>query len=269
VHGANNNFYRTVGQAAQYRHFTGRHTAVVSFVWPSLENIIRYGGDVKNAKISAPLLTDLLELLALHTEARYINVLGYSLGAQVVSNALNELRQRYADQDPVTTKDVLRIGEVYYAAADVDFQKFVEQFYFYSDIVGRVSLTINLQDSALGVSQIMQGVSRAGRPDTGELNAEQTQWLLEASNSEVFDVLEVGPAIAPYEAFSAHDYWYNNPRVSTDVLIQMLSHAPPEQRGLDKFISEKGYEVWTFPDNYQERALEAVRALREASKQAP
>ena len=46
VHGANNNFYRSAAQAAQYRHFAGRQSVVLMFSWPSAENIIRYGTDV-------------------------------------------------------------------------------------------------------------------------------------------------------------------------------------------------------------------------------
>ncbi|MGD8953412.1 MAG: alpha/beta hydrolase, partial [Desulfobacterales bacterium] len=38
VHGANSNIYRAAAQAAQYRHFTGRNSMVLAFLWPSAEN---------------------------------------------------------------------------------------------------------------------------------------------------------------------------------------------------------------------------------------
>ena len=261
VHGANNNFYRSIGQAAQYRHFTGRHTAVLAFVWPSMENILRYGADVKHAEEAATLLADLLEIVALNSKARNINLLGYSLGAKVVSNALEEIRRRRAEEPAPEIRERLRLGEIYYAAPDVDFERFVDQLYAYEDIVGRVTMTINMNDSALGFSAMAQGKSRAGRPDADELSIEQTNWLLRATRSRRFDVVEVSEAIAPYEAFDAHDYWYNNPRVSTDVLLQMLTHETPDRRGLDSYVTENGYEIWVFPENYQDRALEAVRRM--------
>ena len=266
VHGANNNYYRSIGQAAQYRHFSGRHTVVLAFVWPSMENILRYGADVKNAKAAAPLLTKLIELTAKKTDARYINLLGYSLGAKVVTNALDQLRNDNRDEDAAELKARLRIGEVYFAAADVDFQRFVQQLKNYQDIVGRVSLTVNMDDSALGFSAFAAGVSRAGRPDTDELSEEETRWLIEATRTPNFDVIEVGTAIAPYEAFKAHDYWYNNPRVSTDIIMQMLTHAPPAERGLDRYETPGGYEIWVFPEDYQQRSIAAARALREQGR---
>jgi len=266
VHGANNNFYRSIAQAAQYRHFTGRHTAVLAFVWPSMENILRYGADVENAERSSPLLADLLEIVAAHSNARYINLLGYSLGAKVVSNALEDLRQRHPDRPASEIRERLRLEEIYYAAPDVDFERFVDQLFFYEDIVGRVTMTINMNDSALGFSAMAQGKSRAGRPDANELTIEQTNRLLHATRSPRFDVLEVSEAIAPYEAFSAHDYWYNNPRVSTDVLLQMLSHQAPDKRGLDSYQTEKGFQIWVFPKNYQERSVQAVRRMTDELK---
>jgi pimeloyl-ACP methyl ester carboxylesterase len=262
VHGANNNFYRSIGQAAQYRHFTGRHTAVLAFVWPSMENILRYGADVKHAEQAAPMLADLLAMVGVHSNARHINLLGYSLGATVVSNALEDLRRRHAERPAAEVREKLRLGEIYFAAPDVDFERFVDQLYVYEDIVGRVTMTINMEDSALGFSAMVQGKSRAGRPDTDELTTEQTNRLLRATRSPRFDVIEVSEAIAPYEALKAHDYWYNNPRVSTDVLLQMLSHETPDKRGLEKYVTDKGYKIWIFPQNYQERSLEAVRRMR-------
>ncbi|MDJ0926251.1 MAG: alpha/beta hydrolase [Gammaproteobacteria bacterium] len=262
VHGANNNFYRSTAQAAQYRHFSGRHTVVLAFVWPSMENILRYGADVRNAMAAAPLLAQLIELTATRSNARYINLMAYSLGAKVVTSALEELRNNNRDEDPAELKARLRIGEVYFAAADVDFQRFVQQLQSYKDIVGRVSLTVNMDDSALGFSAFVAGVSRAGRPDTDELTAEESRWLIEASRTENFDVIEVGTAVAPYAAFSAHDYWYSNPRVSTDIIIQMLSQAPPAERGLARYETDDGYEVWYFPEDYPERSISAVQELR-------
>jgi esterase/lipase superfamily enzyme len=266
IHGANNNFYRSVAQAAQYRHFTGRHTIVLAFIWPSMENIMRYGADVKNALNTAPMLANLVELIGTHTNVRNINLLGYSLGAQVLSNGLNILRDNHPDEDPAALKERLKIGEVYYAAADIKFSLFVRQLRNYEDIVQRVSLTVNLNDSALRFAQLTQGASRAGRPDADELSEAETLFLTEASASPVFDIIEIESAVAPYEALKAHDYWYNNPRVSTDIIIQMLSHAPPDQRGLAKFVTPRNFEVWYFPENYQERAIAAVEALQEKSE---
>ena len=93
VHGANTSVERAAGQAAQYRHFTGRNSVVLFFAWPSAENFMRYATDVANARRSEPKFARLLELLSKHTKAANINVLAYSAGAMVASPGLARLDQ--------------------------------------------------------------------------------------------------------------------------------------------------------------------------------
>lgn len=88
VHGANNNFYRTNAQASQFRHFTGNNTVVMVYALPSAESILKYGVDVDNARETVPVFARLIELLAEHSNARYIDIPAYSAGAQILSPAL-------------------------------------------------------------------------------------------------------------------------------------------------------------------------------------
>lgn len=261
VHGARNTFYRALGQASQYRHFTGRNTVVLAFAWPSTGTLWRYGSDVKRARQSARHLADLVELLAMHSSARKINILGYSLGGVVVSNALTLLRKDHALETGESLMGRLRLGEVYYAAADVDTTEFTQQLKTYSDIVGRVSMTVNLNDKVLKMSQFRNRSSRIGRPDANELDHEDTNFLIEASATENFDVIDAVSAVSFFDALEAHDYWYNNPRVSTDVLMQMLFHVGPGDRGLQSIVTERGFTVWYFPEDYHQRISDAIDAL--------
>ncbi len=262
VHGARNTFYRALGQASQYRHFTGRNTVVLAFAWPSTGTFWRYGSDVKRARQSARQLSDLVELLARHSTARKINILGYSLGGVVVSNALALLREDHANETGEALLGRLRIGEVYYAAADIDTAEFTQQLKAYHDMVGRVSMTVNLNDKVLKMSQFRNRSSRIGRPDPDELNSEETNFLVEASATENFDVIDAVSAVSIFDALEAHDYWYNNPRVSTDVLMKMIFHLGPVDRGLQSIVTERGFTVWYFPDDYQQRVSAAIDALK-------
>ena len=261
VHGARNTFYRALGQASQYRHFTGRNTVVLAFAWPSMGTLWRYGSDVKRARQSARQLADLVELLARHSTARKINILGYSLGGVVVSNALALLREDHANDTGEALLGRLRIGEVYYAAADIDTAEFTQQLKAYHDMVGRVSMTVNLNDKVLKMSQFRNRSSRIGRPDPDELNSEETNFLVEASATENFDVIDAVSAVSFFDALEAHDYWYNNPRVSTDVLMKMLIHPLPADRGLEPLVTERGFTIWYFPPDYQQRITDAIAAI--------
>jgi len=261
VHGARNTFYRALAQAAQYRHFTGRNTVVLAFAWPSTGTLWRYGSDVKRARESARQLADLVELLARHSTARKINILGYSLGGVVVSNALALLREDHAGETGESLISRLRIEEVYYAAADIDTLEFTHQLKAYHDMVGRVSMTVNLNDNVLKMSQFRNRSSRIGRPDQDELGSEETNFLIQATATDNFDVIDAVSAVSFFDALEAHDYWYNNPRVSTDVLIKMIYHLGPADRGLQSVVTERGFTVWYFPDDYQQRVSVVIDAL--------
>ena len=85
VHGANSSYYRATAQGAQFYHFTGHNSVVITFSWPSAENILKYKVDVMHAKQTVPAFARLIELLATHTKAKHINILAYSAGDQVTA----------------------------------------------------------------------------------------------------------------------------------------------------------------------------------------
>ena len=122
VHGANSNFYRATAQGAQLYHFTGHNSVVLSFSWPSAENLFKYKTDVLHAKKTIPAFAHLIEILAKHTRAKNINILAYSAGAQVAAPGLAYLRDLYPEEPASVLKKRFRIGEVYFAAPDTAFQ---------------------------------------------------------------------------------------------------------------------------------------------------
>jgi len=263
VHGANNNFYRANAQAAQYRHFTGRNSVVLAYAWPSAESLLRYAVDVHNARKSAPVFARLLTLLAEHTKARRIDILAYSAGAQILSPALRFLSETYADDASETLKERLRLGEIYFAAPDVDFRQFVEDLACYIHIPDHVTLTVNPHDAVLGMAADHHGVSRAGRPDPEELTEEETQWVKQASRELPMDVIWITSNEIPGLSRGSHSFWYSHPWVSTDVLVQFLFDARPDERGLEIYEEEGKARVWYFPPDYPQRASAAIDSLKE------
>ncbi len=261
VHGANNNFYRTTAQAAQFRHFTGRNSVVMVFAWPSVANLLRYGSDVENARAAAPVFARLLELLARHSHARHINVIAYSAGAMVVSPGLAYLRRKHGELDSRALRRRLRIGEVYFAAPDVDFRGFLRDLRSYEDMACRVTLTVNLNDSVLGLAEYWHGQSRAGRPNVEDLSMEESRQIIEATRNGHFDVLDIGGSGIPNLSPGAHNFWYNNPWVSSDVLTKLVYHAPPAARGLARLETPEGAVIWYFPPDYPRRVVAAVTRL--------
>jgi hypothetical protein len=276
VHGANNTFYRTAAQAAQYRHFTGRNAVVAFFSWPSAESILRYGTDVSNIMDTVPTFARFIKLLATHSTAKRINILCYSVGATLTTKTLAMLGNDKTQSDRVAYRKSLRLGSIYFAAPDTDFDDFIEEYRSYQDIVDRVTVTINPDDSVLGISRSLfhakggpklnnqnklSSKSRLGKPDVEDLTDSQLEWIIIQTQKPNFDILEVDYNAIPDLPKGSHDYWYQNPWTSTDALLALNYHTPPGKRGLVMRDGIKGARIWYFPNDYDRRVNLAIDSI--------
>jgi esterase/lipase superfamily enzyme len=258
VHGANSSIYRATAQAAQYRHFTGRNSLVLAFLWPSAENLLAYGTDVRHARRSGPAFKRLLTLLAAHTRAENINVLAYSAGAQIASPGLAGLgRETAADR-----RAALRLGEVYFAAADVGTDAFLSNLKAYLDIPRSVTLAVNMNDAILAMAERHHGVSRIGRPSQADVDEASAAFAREASGGGGFDIIGVDEKTVAGLSSGAHNFWYAHPWISSDVLIQFLFHEEPDVRGLVENRDPAGLRYWTFPPDYPDRIIGIIRQAK-------
>ena len=251
VHGANSNFYRATAQGAQLFHYTGHNALVLTFSWPSAENLFKYKVDVLHAKKTIPAFAHLLEVLALHTKAKRINIIAYSAGAQVVAPGLAYISEQYPDLSAVDLKQRLRIGEVYFAAPDTAFKAFVDRYLKFRNIVDRTTIALKASDKMSLFAAMQNGVSRLGRADIMELNDSQKQIMIEVMNAPDLDVIDVGGSKA-IKLGGGHNYWYSNTWVSTDLLMLLFFNASPEERGLIGVTSKDGADLFIFPDNYSD-----------------
>lgn len=251
VHGANCNFYRATAQGAQYFHFTGHNSVVLTFSWPSAENLLKYKIDVLHAKQTIPAFAQLIETLAQNTSAEKINILAYSAGAQVVAPGLAYLFDLYPNLESGEIKKRFRIGEVYFAAPDTAFVPFIDRYMKFKDIVDRTTINLNRNDTVLRFSAMQNGISRLGRPNIDELSEEQGRAIVEALHDDKLDVLNVGDSKA-LKLGGTHDSWYTHPWVSNDLLLLMLFNASPEERGLEEYRLGNGETGYYFPENYDQ-----------------
>lgn len=255
VHGSNNTVSRGAAKASQLRHFTGRRMVVLAFLWPSAGSIARYFTDVANAAASVDDFVRLIELLAANTQAASIDVLAYSAGAQIVSPGLARLGTPRPGESREQLRRRLRLAQVYFAAPDVDTRQFVDELAAYVDVVDRVSVAANLNDSALRFASLVHRASRAGRPNPTELDVAQTEFLLKASRELGFDLLKVDPNAIPQLPWNSHAFWYEDPWVSSDLLGLMLLNAVPGHRGLESAQTDAGALYWTFPPDFDQRVV--------------
>jgi esterase/lipase superfamily enzyme len=260
VHGANSTVERAAGQAAQLRHFTGHNSVVLLFAWPTAENFLVYPRDIVTAYGAAPQLARIIELLSNHSRARHIDVLTYSAGGTVGSDGLALTGRMAAAGVPI------RLGEVYHAAPDADTRAFVDDLRDYARVASRVTVAANMDDAALIISQVVNRGSRAGRPDMAELSPGATRFLLEATRTQGLELLRINPDYIPDLSRRSHSFWYDDPWVSSDLLLTFLFNLSPRERGLEDGISQlaPGKEAvhWYFPRDYDARLPGVLAALR-------
>ena len=256
VHGAKVNFYNACAFAAQLDHFMGRDMTSIAFSWPTRQNIWAYaaGDDAKRAYRSSSALISLLTNLAEGTEARRIHILTWSAGGRLVTAALDELRQMHPDKSAEELRETYRLGTVYYAAADVPRDEFVDALPSINDLVQRVVVTASSNDSALrGAKFLMRGSTRIGQR-SHILTEEQREIIGRADRLEYID-LSHGREDRGFD-ITGHRYWFNHPWASSDVLLSIRSDLEPEERGLE--ASEVPL-IWWMPDDSPKRLKELVR----------
>jgi esterase/lipase superfamily enzyme len=221
---------------------------VVVFAWARGVIFVFYWGVMVSGLGSAPQLARLVGLLSQHTQARHIDVLSYSAGGTVASDGLALVGRAAADtgRDP-------KLGEVHHAAPDADFRGFVDDLRDYAGTADRVTVSLNMADSALRLSEVINRASRAGRPDLRELSPGDLRFLQLANRELGLEIVQVRGQDLPGMSHRSHGFWYMDPWVSSDVIIKLLSGRDAAARGLVQADGPEGLTVWRFPTDYDAR----------------
>jgi esterase/lipase superfamily enzyme len=116
VHGFNTKYSSSVYQLAQIGADIAMPGARVLFAWPAEQRVSSYLRDARVAVESSKALADVIEGLALSGVKR-ITLVGYSLGAVVVFEAVRELRRAHSPA-------LRRLGGVVLLSPDIDLAAF-------------------------------------------------------------------------------------------------------------------------------------------------
>ena len=156
VHGYNNNFADSVFRAAQITHDYNLSAVTLHYAWPSGGAVPLYVYDRDSTVVGRGGLAETIEIAGL-TKARRIILLGHSMGAYVVMEALRTLAQtgrgRYLE----------RLSAVVLAAPDIDVDAFQSQVGDVGGLPKPFIILVSRRDRALGISRRIAG----GRPGPG------------------------------------------------------------------------------------------------------
>jgi esterase/lipase superfamily enzyme len=261
VHGYRVYFDEVTVMMGSWAHYLGRG-ALATFQWPTGQQFWNYLTDCPRAERYVPDIERTIELLA-RTRANRINLIAYSCGSPLLGQALARLRARHAQEAPAELARRYRIGNVIFAASDVDLKTFSDEYLPPTlDLARQVIVYASRVDRALGFSSLIAGASRLGRPDVGDLSAKDIERLASDPRFQVVDVTDVRGA-HELGGMRGHGYWYANDWVSTDVLLSLRFTATPRTRCL---APTEHRNIWRFGDGYLDclanRLIEAVPSLR-------
>src|SRR5262245_7482047 len=238
-----------------WAHFLGHQVPVIAFSWPTGTRVWDYLFDCPRARAFVPDIARLIALVGERTQARRLNLIGFSCGSPLLADALVQLRREHPDEDPAALQRRYRIANAIFVAADIDLQTFARSHLpVLSDIAGRTEVYVSENDGALKFAAFLARASRLGRPRLDELTREDLETL---ANNERLVAVDVTGRYGRHEltGMRGHGYWIANQRVSSDVLLSMVYPFDPAWRGL---VHGPGRGMWTFPDDYPRRVGDAV-----------
>jgi esterase/lipase superfamily enzyme len=255
VHGARGSFLSSVSLTAEIEHFSGRDFTGIAFSWPSHQDIINYvnGIDVERALHSAKHLRTLITFLSKYSDAKRINILCYSAGGRVVSQALHDMSLQSSSYSSKQLRKKYKLGTVLFTAADVAVENFIDRLPAISKISEKVVVTVSDRDPALITASIlMKGGNRIGFK--GAEDREQ-QFVTEhkITNFEIVDV-SFSKEIRGFD-ITGHHYWYRNPWASSDIIILLRTDLSADHRGLS-FAEMENF--WYLSDDYPRKVRKAV-----------
>jgi esterase/lipase superfamily enzyme len=250
IHGYKVTFDEVSVLMGSFAHYLG-HGAMVAFQWPTGLRPWDYFFDCQRAERYVTDIERLIALLA-KTRAEYVNIIVYSCGSPHLANALARLRARHPGEDREALARRYRIGNVIFAASDIDLKTFArEHVPPIMDLARQMIVYYSQRDAALGFSTLIAGASRLGRPSIEDLTVQDIERLASDPRLQPIDVTDVRGA-HEMGGMRGHGYWYANEWISSDIVLSLRHPIPPQKRCL---AHGQGGIVWTFPPDY-ERCLE-------------
>ena len=259
VHGYRVVYENPVLVSAELWHFLGYEGAFIAYAWPSTPSRFAY---IKDSDTSAGYSRNfrlLLELIAEHTDAEEIHVIGYSNGTRLVTRAMEQLALIHQGKTADEIQQLLRLRNVILVGSDLDRGVFGS---YMSDGILNVSKHLSIYmseyDRALGVSQFLTRRQRLGQlwgGSGGEIHPLARKALVDYRNQISF--INVSDAEGS-DTGNGHGYFRSSPWVSSDVLMTMYYGLTPEQRGL---VEQDDLPVFTFPADYISRLWGAIKTV--------
>lgn len=222
IHGYNVSFADAVCRTAQIAYDLDFKGVPLLYSWASEGAALRYPVDGENAELSREHFTDLLRVLSTEVGGARVHVIAHSMGNRILTGAL---------ADPAVADGPGRLGQVVFAAPDVDADVFAQRAKRFAGRAERCTLYVSDRDQPLNLSRRLARYPRAGQAGDGVL---------------VVDGVDTVDASALDTGLVSHSYVLEHRSVLSDVYSLLRHGHPPNERfGLRPFVSPTG-TYWAF-----------------------
>jgi esterase/lipase superfamily enzyme len=252
VHGYNNSFRDATLTWAGMWHFFGREGVPVVYSWPAGRGgLTGYAYDRESGEFTVHHLKMMLRAIAENPQVEGLRILAHSRGTDVIATALRELfiESRAAGVDPLQR---FRIRQLVLAAPDLDFDVTMQRLVSepIAPGVGQLTVYVSPTDKAIGIAEWLFGsVQRIGRLRLRDLVTTEFSKALPyadrpaaAANTTVVQLQGSGGSYG-------HTYFYENPAVSSDVLLALrYDRAPGARNGRPLIPQQRSF--WLIEDDY-------------------
>jgi esterase/lipase superfamily enzyme len=249
--------------ATELWHYLGYEGVFIAFSWPATPKQTAYFADAETTILSANHLRRFLKYLAQHTNAERINIIAYSQGTRLITEAMHDLALINHDKPRNEVQRSLRIGNVLLVGSDMG-----------RDVIGNylvdgllkvpehLTVYVSEKDKALGLSKFFYGHGRLGQMFTpGEMTEATSEYLRQTSEISIINVTNAEGA----DTENGHRYFRKSPWASSDILMTLRYDLTPSARGL---VRNEDSPVWDFPTDYINRLRNAITKANPALKKA-
>jgi esterase/lipase superfamily enzyme len=200
IHGYSNSFEYAARRLGALKHDLRFLGPTILYSWASRNSLSSYSDDEATTEWSSPHFQRFLQDL-FHAGVRRVHFVAHSMGNRILLRGLEGCNEQ-------------RVGQVVFAAPDVDAETFREALTAIGKLADRITEYANDKDRALWLSSHKHGLPRAG----------QLRAAIHNSGEDVVDANRVDTSL------DHHSYFANSPQVVSDIALVITGKIPPRPR---------------------------------------
>jgi esterase/lipase superfamily enzyme len=252
VHGYNVDFDYPVLSSKELQHYLGYRGAFITYAWPATPNRLAYFKDLESADSTRKNLRELIKFLSQSTKAENIHIIGYSAGSRLAFEAVYDLVLQYSDG----RANAPRMGQLMLIGSDLDRSYFVQALDDgLLELTDSITIYMSSTDAALKMSSLVLGRDRLGQVYLGSETPQSGEIIGRIRDVSKLSLIDVSDAEGSSFG-NGHSYFRSSPWASSDMFVSLIYGMDPAARGL---VRAPGEAVWTFPPNFPDRIIAAVK----------